>query len=149
MSTVYILKNQRNEFLDKSGNWVGGENSKSLYRSAHKDEAINQKVEFSVKQAALRISVSEAKLLDAGKLELSEEDLQAVIIMEDQTDTPHQDSEPPSPTLTDDEGEIEGSALTSEMSDTIDSAAPSNDEASEETSSDHQDDTNNPIQALF
>ncbi|MFT5082162.1 MAG: hypothetical protein ACI9Y1_000184 [Lentisphaeria bacterium] len=65
MNQIYLLKNQRDEYLDKSGNWVPGlhlkdSESKTLYRSAFKDEAINQKVEFNLKHPDLRISLASA-----------------------------------------------------------------------------------------
>lgn len=57
MTDVYLLQNQHNEFFSKSGDWLAGGDSKALYRSKYKDEAINQKVEFSVKNPKLRISL--------------------------------------------------------------------------------------------
>ena len=70
MSTVYLLKNQHDHYLDKAGEWVNGENSKSLYRTAHKDEAINQKLEFSVKNFELRIEVTEVEVSEKGTLKV-------------------------------------------------------------------------------
>lgn len=43
-------------------------NDKALFRTAHKDEAINQKVEFSVKNFALRIEIFAASLGADGRL---------------------------------------------------------------------------------
>lgn len=57
MTDVYLLQNQHNEFFNKSGDWLAGGDSKTLYRSKYKDEAINQKVEFSVKNPKLRINL--------------------------------------------------------------------------------------------
>ncbi|PCK09738.1 MAG: hypothetical protein COA42_02140 [Alteromonadaceae bacterium] len=57
MTDVYLLQNQRNEFFSKSGDWLESGDSKTLYRTQYKDEAINQKVEFSVKNPELRVSL--------------------------------------------------------------------------------------------
>lgn len=77
MSIVYLLKNQHGHYLDKAGEWVSPENSRSLYRSVHKDEALNRKVEFSVKNFDLRISLFEAEINDKGDIEFSDEALAA------------------------------------------------------------------------
>lgn len=74
MSTVYLLQNQYSHFLDRSGDWVTSENNQSLYRTTYKDEAINQKVEFSVKNPQLRITITEASVNEKGKLQLANGD---------------------------------------------------------------------------
>lgn len=73
MSSIYILQSQDDLFLSKSGEWVSGDDSKILFRTQHKDEAINQKVELTVKQPELRVNISTAQLSDNGKLILSKE----------------------------------------------------------------------------
>lgn len=82
MSIVYLLKNQHNHYLDKSGEWVSGEHQKTLYRTAHKDEAINQKVEFSVKNFELRISIFEVSLDDRGNIAFQPEDIELLTPLE-------------------------------------------------------------------
>lgn len=72
MSNVYILQSQNNLYLSKSGDWVPGDDSKILFRTQHKDEAINQKVELIVKQPELRANVGTAQLGDSGKLILQQ-----------------------------------------------------------------------------
>lgn len=74
MSIVYLLKNQHDHYLDKSGEWVSAENARTLYRALYKDEALNRKVEFSVKNSDLRISIFEAALNDKGNIELSDDE---------------------------------------------------------------------------
>lgn len=71
MSEVYLLKNQHDEYLEKSGEWVLDGDSKSLYRTEHKDEAINMKVEFSVKKPDIRITLEKARYDEKGKLVLA------------------------------------------------------------------------------
>ena len=73
MSNIYILQSQSDLYLSKSGDWVSGDDSKVLFRTQHKDEAINQKVELTVKQPELRVNVGIAQLGDKGKLILRQE----------------------------------------------------------------------------
>lgn len=75
MSIVYLLKNQHEQYLDKAGEWINGENSRTLFRSIHKDEALNHKAELSVKNIDIRISIFEASLNSKGNIELREEEL--------------------------------------------------------------------------
>ncbi len=70
MSIVYLLQNQHEQFLSKSREWVDGKVGAALFRTEFKDEAINQKVEFSVKQAELRITLVEARIGKDGRPEL-------------------------------------------------------------------------------
>lgn len=80
MNNIYILQSQNDLYLSKSGDWVSGDNSKILFRTQHKDEAINQKVELTVKQPELRVNIGTAQLGDSGKLILSKE--QKVVVSE-------------------------------------------------------------------
>ena len=61
MKRVYVLRNSRDEFLDKSGEWISGGDIKSLYRTEHKDEALNKKVDFAVKHPDVRIRIVDAE----------------------------------------------------------------------------------------
>lgn len=73
MSNIYILQSQNNLYLSKSGDWVSDDDTKILFRTQHKDEAINQKVELTVKQPELRVNIGIAQLSDNGKLVLPKE----------------------------------------------------------------------------
>ena len=57
MSTVFLLQNQRKQLLGKSGDWLDGRTPATLYRSAHKDEALNQQFEAGSKDYSLRITM--------------------------------------------------------------------------------------------
>lgn len=70
MKHVFLLKNQHNAYLDKSGNWISEGDSKTLFRTEHKDEIINQKVEISVKQPDIRVESISVGIDEKGKLEL-------------------------------------------------------------------------------
>ncbi len=57
MAQVFVLQNQHRQFLSKQREWLDGHDANSLYRSAHRDEALNQMVEANSKDYTLRIRV--------------------------------------------------------------------------------------------
>lgn len=57
MSELFILQNQDKLFLNKQKDWVDGRDVNSLFKTAYKDEAINQMVEVSSKDYRQRIKV--------------------------------------------------------------------------------------------
>lgn len=57
MSEIFILQNQHNLFLGKQNNWLDGRDLNALYKTPHKDEAINQMVEASSKDYTQRIKI--------------------------------------------------------------------------------------------
>ncbi|ODS24142.1 hypothetical protein AB835_05275 [Candidatus Endobugula sertula] len=76
MSTLYILQNQHGYFLRKksqgrenldekvtghnrTSEWVDGQDLRLLFRTIHKDEAINRQFEVSAQDVDLRISIKE------------------------------------------------------------------------------------------
>lgn len=67
MTDVFILQNSDDLYLDRQGEWVSGGEAASLYRSPHKDEAINQMVEVTVRHPELRIRVIQCHLDDRGR----------------------------------------------------------------------------------
>lgn len=71
MAHAYILKNQHDLFLDRQGGWVDRAEASQLYRTLHKDEAINSMVELSVKHPELRIKIETCVLGDKGQLVLT------------------------------------------------------------------------------
>lgn len=62
MSTVFLLQNQHKHILGKGGDWLDGRNIIGLYRTAHKDEALNQQFEAGSKDYSLRIHILECEL---------------------------------------------------------------------------------------
>lgn len=66
MSELFILQNQDRLFLGKQNNWVDGRDLNALFRTAHKDEAINQMFEASSKDYRQRIKVVTCPLNDKG-----------------------------------------------------------------------------------
>lgn len=57
MSEIFILQNQINLFLGKQNNWLDGRDLNALYKTVHKDEAINQMVEASSKDYTQRVKI--------------------------------------------------------------------------------------------
>lgn len=54
MATVFVVKNQSGLYLNKQQEWVDGSDSPSLYKTTHKDEAINSVFEVSSRDIYLR-----------------------------------------------------------------------------------------------
>lgn len=64
MSTLFTLQNQHGYFLkkvgaDKQKEWVDGQEPQQLFRTIHKDEAVNMLVETNAQDVELRIQVKE------------------------------------------------------------------------------------------
>lgn len=78
MTELYLLIDQHNQFLDKEGHWIplpeAKQNPTALFRTPLKDEAINQKVEYIVKNPELRIALTTVPTDDKGVPILEAED---------------------------------------------------------------------------
>ena len=70
MSEVYIIRNQDHLYLGKQGEWVDGSDSHCLFRTAHKDEALNMRVELSVRDPKLRLTLVTGAVDEKGHLAL-------------------------------------------------------------------------------
>ena len=57
MTEIFILQNQQNLFWGKSKEWVDGYDVNAVFKTPHKDEAINQMVEVSAKDFMQRIKI--------------------------------------------------------------------------------------------
>lgn len=64
MSDFYIVKNQNGLFASKQKEWVDGSEPKLLFRSPHKDEALNVVFEVSSKDIYVRAQVVSCQLDD-------------------------------------------------------------------------------------
>ncbi len=64
--TLYILQNQRGEFLDKQLNWVPAE-AGNLFHSPHRDVALNQLIELNARDIRLRARVVACEADDKGR----------------------------------------------------------------------------------
>ena len=54
MPSVFVIKNQSGLYLSKQQEWVDGSENQTLYRTPHKDEAINTVFEVSSRDIYLR-----------------------------------------------------------------------------------------------
>lgn len=54
MASVFVVKNQSGFYLSKQQEWVDGSDSPVLYRTPHRDEAINTVFEVSSRDIYLR-----------------------------------------------------------------------------------------------
>ncbi|WP_444943177.1 hypothetical protein ACJJIK_14645 [Microbulbifer sp. ZKSA006] len=75
MSHVYVLTNQHQQFLSKSGEWTDGREPNKLFRSEHKDVAINQMFEANTRDVNLRIELLSCELNPKGHPQIPEEAL--------------------------------------------------------------------------
>lgn len=66
MTQTFILQNQDNHFFGKNKEWLDGYDANSLYKTLHKDEAINQMVEISSKDYKQRVKVIACELDEKG-----------------------------------------------------------------------------------
>lgn len=54
---MYILQNQNGYFLTKSKEWTDGREPNLLFRTQHKDEAVNELFEVNSKDYTLRLKI--------------------------------------------------------------------------------------------
>ncbi len=66
MTEVYLLQNNDGLFLNKHKEWVEGSEANSLYKTAYRDDALNTKVELTVKNPGLRIKTLLCPVNDKG-----------------------------------------------------------------------------------
>jgi len=57
MAELFILQNQDKLFLGRQNQWLDGRDLASLYKTEHKDEAVNQLFESSSKDYTQRIKL--------------------------------------------------------------------------------------------
>ncbi|MDO3388685.1 hypothetical protein QWI17_22755 [Gilvimarinus sp. SDUM040013] len=66
MSEVFIIQNQDKLFLSKQRAWVDGREPAGLYRTPHRDEAVNEKFEVNAKDYSQRVSLVSCALNERG-----------------------------------------------------------------------------------
>jgi hypothetical protein len=66
MSEVLILQNQAKLFLGKQNQWLDGRDLALLYKTEHKDEAVNQVFEASSKDYTQRIKIISCPVNEKG-----------------------------------------------------------------------------------
>ncbi len=66
MSELFILQNHDKLFLGRQKEWLDGRDPASLFKTPHKDEAVNQVFEISSKDYTQRIKVVSCKVNEKG-----------------------------------------------------------------------------------
>lgn len=62
MTQTFILQNQDKLFFGKNKEWVDGYDANTVYKSLHKDEAVNQMFEITSKDYKQRVKVIACEL---------------------------------------------------------------------------------------
>ncbi len=75
MITLFILQNQHGYFLGKNKEWLDGREPNALFRSLHKDEALNMMFEVNTQDVELRISIKECEANNKKQPLLADDDL--------------------------------------------------------------------------
>lgn len=120
MAEVFIIQNHDQTYLSKHGDWIDGSQANQLFRSHHKDEAINIKVEQSVRNPQLRLSIISGQLNEKGQLRFNQSaagatiDSEAEVLFNNEQNL-MADSEPPL-TTNRDESTLSSSNLAADAS---------------------------------
>lgn len=76
--TLYILQNEKEQFLNKSLEWVYGCSAEELFRTPYKDVALNQLIELNTTQIELRARVVDCAIDSKGRPVLPAESSESV-----------------------------------------------------------------------
>lgn len=75
MKQIFLLQNQDKLFLSKQKEWVDGRDLASLFKTSHKDEALNQLFEVNAKDFSQRIHLVTCGLKANGLPDIDPADL--------------------------------------------------------------------------
>src|SRR5690554_1728085 len=95
MSDIYLLQNQDKLFLGKQKDWLDGRDRNSLFKTPHKDEAVNQRVEISAKDYTQRITLLLCPVDERGLPVIAPDDLPPAQARSAKEDKANEDIEPP------------------------------------------------------
>jgi hypothetical protein len=62
MSKVFIIKNQDNHYLDKHDEWVDGSEAAQVFRSPHRDIALNKLIDQNIRDVSIRGELIQCEL---------------------------------------------------------------------------------------
>jgi len=54
VKTIFVIRNQRNHYLGRHGEWLDGSHVPGLFRTEHRDVAVNELVEVNLRDFDLR-----------------------------------------------------------------------------------------------
>ncbi|MDX9873336.1 MAG: hypothetical protein RBS88_00380 [Spongiibacteraceae bacterium] len=97
MSTVYVIRNQHGQYLNRQGEWVEAQEAQSLYRTAHWDEAVNSVFEASARDITIRAEAVSCQLDARGLPQLHKEAPQLPLAAEAEPEPPAAPAEPVHP----------------------------------------------------
>ena len=66
MTTIYVIRNQNQHYLGRNGEWVDGSHRPALFRTPHRDVALNELVEVNLRDLTLRGELLACEADDAG-----------------------------------------------------------------------------------
>lgn len=75
MNQIFLLQNQEKLLLSKQKEWVDGRDLGSLFKTPHRDEALNQMVEVNAKDFSQRIRILAVGLKANGLPDIDPADL--------------------------------------------------------------------------
>ncbi len=84
MTAVFLLQNQHKQLLSKQGEWVDGREVATLYRSVHRDEALNLMIETNTRDYTLRMQILECAVNERGQPLIEDKDLPSLTLMADE-----------------------------------------------------------------
>lgn len=54
MKTIFVIRNQNGHYLGRNGEWLDGSHVPALFRTEHRDAAVNELVEVNLRDFDLR-----------------------------------------------------------------------------------------------
>ena len=66
MTTIYVIRNQNQHYLGRNGEWVDGSHLPALFRTPHRDVALNELVEVNLRDLTLRGELLACEADDGG-----------------------------------------------------------------------------------
>lgn len=80
MNQIFLLQNQEKLFLNRQKEWVDGRDLGSLFKTPHRDEALNQLFEVNSKDFSQRIHIVACALKTNGLPDIDPADLPPPVV---------------------------------------------------------------------
>ena len=62
MSKVFVVQSDQGHYFSKHGDWLSGKDASQIFFKKHKDEALNQLIDITIKDVNVRARVLEVAL---------------------------------------------------------------------------------------
>jgi hypothetical protein len=66
VKTIYVIRNQNQHYLGRRGEWLDGSHVPGLFRTEHRDAAVNELVEVNMRDFDLRGEIIACEADDSG-----------------------------------------------------------------------------------